>query len=127
MIEYIESTNAPEAIGPYSQAVTCNGLLYTSGQIAIDPQTQTFISGGIKEQTELVINNIGAILKASHSSFDMVIKVTIYLSNLEHFAEVNKIYSDYFTSRPARSTVEVSKLPKDALIEIDCIAEIKLR
>lgn len=124
MIEYIESSNAPEAIGPYSQAVTCNGLLYTSGQIAIDPKTQLFIDGGIKDQTELVIKNIESILKASHSSFDKVIKVTIFLNKLEHFTEVNKIYSEYFTSRPARSTVEVSKLPKNALIEIDCIAQL---
>lgn len=124
MIEYIKCSGAPKAIGPYSQAVTCNGLLYTSGQIAIDPKNQTFIDAGIIEQTELVIDNIGEILKSSNSSFDKVIKVTIFLKNLQDFTEVNKIFSNYFTSKPARSTVEVSKLPNDALIEIDCIAEI---
>lgn len=123
MIEYIESTKAPEAIGPYSQAIKSNGLIYTSGQIAIDPLTQKFNSGDISEQTIQVIKNIDAILTASHSNFDKIIKVTVYLKDLKDFESVNRIYEQYFTNKPARSTVEVNRLPKDALIEIDCIAE----
>lgn len=124
MIEYIESSDAPQAIGPYSQAVICNGLLYTSGQISIDPISQEFISGNIKEQTILVINNLIAILKASHTDLDKVVKTTIFLTDMSNFAEVNEIYGEYFISRPARSTVEVKGLPKNALIEIECICEV---
>lgn len=123
MIEYIESSNAPKAIGPYSQAVICNGLIYTSGQLAIDPETQVFNNGTIEEQTTRVIENLKAILEAAHSSLENVIKVTIFLADMSHFQTVNSIYGSYFTSNPARSTVEVKSLPKNALIEIECIAE----
>lgn len=123
MIEYIESSKAPRALGAYSQGIKCNELLYTSGQIAINPQTQELISGGIEEQTKLVIENISAILKAGNTSLSKVIKTTIFLRDINDFSIVNQIYSKYFTSSPARSTVEVSGLPKGALIEIECIAE----
>ncbi|WP_187759762.1 RidA family protein [Thiospirochaeta perfilievii] len=124
MINYVSTKNAPMAIGPYSQGVINNGLLYTSGQIAIDPKTQKFINGSVEEQTEQVIKNLKGILEECNTSFDKVIKVTIFLTNLDNFDLVNTIYGEYFKSKPARSTVEVSALPKNALIEIECIATI---
>lgn len=122
--EYIKTEKAPQAIGPYSQGIIINNIIYTSGQISIDPKTQEFTNGSIENQTELVINNLIAILEEGGSSINKVIKTTIFLSDMNNFDTVNKIYSSYFTTKPARSTVEVSKLPKNALIEIECIAYI---
>lgn len=124
MNKIISTRQAPKAIGPYSQAIVNNGLVYTSGQISIDPETELFFNGTIEEQTELVIKNLKSILLSAGSDLDKAIKVTIYLKNMDDFDSVNKIYAGYFLSKPARATVEVSKLPKDALVEIDCIAYI---
>ncbi len=122
MRKYIETTNAPKAIGPYSQAVMIDNTLYCSGQIAISPETNEFVGGDIKSQTEQVIKNINAVLKESGMDFNDVIKTTCFLKNIDDFAEFNEIYAQYFVSKPARSTVEVAKLPKNALVEIEIIA-----
>jgi 2-iminobutanoate/2-iminopropanoate deaminase len=121
--EIIKTQKAPLAIGPYSQAIRAENLLFLSGQISINPETNEFIDGDIEIQTEQVLKNIKAILEAGGSSLEDVVKVTIYLRNMEDFALVNKIYSKYFKkSLPARACIEVSKLPKDAKIEIETIA-----
>lgn len=122
MKEYIKTNKAPQAIGPYSQGIIFNNMIFTSGQISIDPDTQEFINGTIEVQTETVIKNLIAILEESGTSIDKVIKTTIFLSDMDNFNKVNEIYGKYFTTKPARSTIEVSKLPKNALIEIECIA-----
>lgn len=124
MNKIVDTKKAPKALGPYSQAIINNGLVYTSGQIAIDPDTQEFVNGNIGEQTELVLKNLGEILLESGSNLTNTVKVNIYLKCIDDFNVVNKIYSKYFTNTPSRSTVEVSSLPKGALIEIDCIAYI---
>ena len=121
----INSSNAPKPIGPYSQAVICNDFIFTSGQIAINPKTNLLVSNDIEEQTNQVLKNLDVILEEAGSSIDSVVKTTIYLIDLNHFSKVNKIYEKFFgKSKPARSTVEVNRLPKDVLIEIDCIASI---
>ena len=126
--EIISTSNAPDAIGPYSQAVKINNIVYLSGQIAINPQTQEFMDESVEVQTKQVLDNIKAVLEAADSSLEMVVKTTIYLTNIDDFSKVNEIYSSYFsTSKPARSTVCVAKLPKGAQIEIDAIAEIIIR
>jgi len=122
-MERIFSKEAPKAIGPYSQAIKVGGLLFCSGQIAIDPKTNEFKSGTIIEETTRVIENLRAVLEQAHSGLEKTIKVTVYLSDIENFTEMNKVYENYFVNKPARSTVEVSKLPKGAKIEIDVIAE----
>ena len=121
----IYTKNAPEPIGPYSQAIQLeNGLIFTSGQIAIDPKTGELIRGGIKEQTRQVIENLKAVLEASESSITMVVKTTVYMKILLQFAEMNEVYAEYFgESKPARSTIEAARLPKDALIMIEAVAE----
>lgn len=124
MKKIVSTENAPQAIGPYSQGTIYNGLVYTSGQISIDPKTQQFIDGDIIEQTSLVLKNLREILLAANSSLDNAVKVTIFLKDMNDFATVNQIYSEYFTTSPSRSTVEVKRLPKDALIEVECIAYI---
>lgn len=122
-MEKIYTGNAPEPIGPYSQAVEVNGLVYTSGQIAINPETDEIVSEKLENQVHQVIKNINEVLKAAETNLKQVVKTTIFLKNMNDFAEVNKIYASYFgESKPARSTVEVSRLPKDVLIEIECIA-----
>jgi len=118
----ITAKEAPEAIGPYSQAIDCGDFVFCSGQIAITPETGKLIEGGISEQTEGVIKNLKAVLKESGCDLNSVVKTTVYLKNIEDFAEMNKVYAEYFTSKPARATVEVSNLPKDALVEIECVA-----
>jgi 2-iminobutanoate/2-iminopropanoate deaminase len=123
--EFISTKNAPSAIGPYSQAVVANGMVYTSGQISIDPKTNEFVAGTVEEQTHQVCKNLDAVLKAANSSIGEVIKATIFVKDLGNFAIVNEIYGSYFTTKPARSTVEVSELPKGALVEIDCVALVK--
>ena len=121
----INTSEAPNAIGPYSQAVRTDKMVYLSGQIAINPKTQQFIDGDIETQTKQVLDNLKAIIEASGSSLESVIKTTIYLTNIDDFPKVNDIYASYFSSgRPARSTVCVLKLPKNAKIEIDAIAEL---
>ncbi|MBR1404843.1 MAG: RidA family protein [Treponema sp.] len=118
----IETQNAPAAIGPYSQAIVVNGLVYTSGQIPINPKTGVIEAEKIEAQTEQAIANIGEILKAAGSDFSKVIKTTCFLKNIADFSAFNAIYEKYFIGKPARSCVEVSALPKNALVEIEVIA-----
>lgn len=121
--EVIKSNKAPAAIGPYSQAIKAAGLIFVSGQIPIDPLTGEIVEGGIEEQTERVLKNIEVILEAANSGIDQAVKTTIYLKDMNDFASVNKIYEKRFSyTSPARATVEVSNLPKNASIEIDVIA-----
>jgi len=121
--EVISTPNAPKAIGPYSQAIRANGFLFVSGQVCFDPATGNLISGGIQDQTEQVIKNLSAILQAAGSGLDRVVKTTVYLKNMSEFAQMNEVYGKFFPSAPpARSTVEVARLPKDVAVEIDVIA-----
>ena len=118
----ISTNDAPQAIGPYSQAMVANGIIYTSGQIALLPDG-TMLSGGVEEQIEQVMKNLSAVLNTGDSSLSHVIKTTIFLVNMDDFAKVNEIYAKYFGEhKPARSTVAVKTLPKNALVEIECIA-----
>jgi 2-iminobutanoate/2-iminopropanoate deaminase len=122
-MKYINSNNAPAPIGPYSQAIEANGFIFTSGQIALDPKTGNIVSGELEAQVHQVIKNLQAVLKEAGSGLSKVVKTTIFLANMNDFSKVNEIYGSYFdSSKPARSTVEVSVLPKNVLIEIDCIA-----
>ncbi|MBD3223267.1 MAG: hypothetical protein GF313_00945 [Caldithrix sp.] len=119
----IQSDKVPAPIGPYSQAIEANGFVFTSGQIALDAATGQLIEGGVEEQTRKVLDNVKAILDAGGIGLNDVVKTTIYLKNISDFSTVNQIYAEYFgESMPARSTVEVSRLPKDVFIEIDCMA-----
>ena len=121
MLEIIATQNAPQAIGPYSQAIKANGVIYTSGQIGLNPQG--ILVEGIETQTRQVLNNLSEILKAGGSSLQQVFKTTVFLSNMEDFALVNAIYAEFFGEhKPARSTVAVKTLPKNALVEIECMA-----
>ena len=125
----VYTKNAPEPIGPYSQGIYVSWdmqkMLYTSGQVAIDPKTGNFINGGIKEQTRQVFENIKALLTEAKSDLSKVIKTTVFIKNMDDFAAMNEVYAEYFgESKPARSTVEVARLPKDALVEIEVIAYI---
>lgn len=123
MRDVISSPDAPQAIGPYSQAIRANGLVFTSGQIAIDPATQQVIAGDVAAQTERVLRNVAAILKAAGTSLENVVRTTVFLKSMNDFAAMNEVYGRYFQSvPPARSTVEVARLPKDVLVEVDVIA-----
>ena len=123
MREVIATDQAPQAIGPYSQAIRAEGLIFTSGQVAIDPATQQVIAGDISSQTDHVLKNLDAILRASGSSLEKVLRCTVFLKNMGEFAAMNEVYGRYFNQAPpARSTVEVARLPKDVLVEIDVIA-----
>ncbi len=123
MREVIATEHAPQAIGPYSQAIRAEGLIFTSGQIAIDPATAQVIAGDVGAQTDRVLKNLAAILQASGSSLEKVLRCTVFLKNMGDFAAMNEIYGRHFKQAPpARSTVEVARLPKDVLIEIDVIA-----
>jgi 2-iminobutanoate/2-iminopropanoate deaminase len=123
MRDVISSKDAPQAIGPYSQAIRANGLVFVSGQVAIDPATQQVIGGDVTAQTHRVLQNLSGILKASGTSLEKVVRTTVFLKNMSEFAAMNAVYGSYFTSAPpARSTVEVARLPKDVLVEIDVIA-----
>lgn len=123
MRDVISTDQAPKAIGPYSQAIRAAGMIFTSGQIAIDPATQQVITGDISAQTDRVLKNLSAVLQASGSSLDKVLRCTVFLKNMGDFAAMNEVYGRYFTQTPpARSTVEVARLPKDVLVEIDVIA-----
>lgn len=122
MKKKIETKDAPQAIGPYSQGVSYNGLCFLSGQIGLYP-TGELVDGGIEEQTKRVFENLKAVLKAEGLTFDNVLKVNVFLKNMHDFTKVNEVYATYFKEPyPARATVEVSRLPKDVLIEIDIIA-----
>ncbi len=126
MQKNIISTNkAPQAIGPYSQAVRFDNLLFVSGQIPIEPKSGEILKGNIKEQTKQILENLNSVLTAGGSSLNNVLRTTIFLTNLEDYAAVNEVYTQFFKeSQPARSTVQVSRLPKDVQIEIDAIAGI---
>jgi len=122
-IKTIETSEAPEAIGPYSQAVATDTMIFLSGQIPLDPKTQEMVSGGIAEQAEQVFKNLEAVLKEAGSGFDKVLKATCYMKDLSQFAEFNEIYGKYLGgTKPARATFEVAGLPKAALVEVDLIA-----
>ena len=126
-MKHISTDAAPAAIGPYSQAVSLptSHLVFTSGQLPIDPATSAFVPGGIAEQTTQALKNLQAVLHASDSSLSHIVKTTVFLKDMNDFAAMNAVYATYFTSNPpARSTVEVAKLPKDALVEIECIGAI---
>ena len=121
--EVIATKDAPQAIGPYSQAIKAAGIVFVSGQVAIDPATGNVISGGIAEQTERVLKNLQAILQAAGTGFEKVVKTTVYLKNMSEFAAMNEVYGKFWKAAPpARATVEVARLPKDVLVEIDVIA-----
>ena len=123
MRDVIATNDAPKAIGPYSQAIKANGFVFISGQIPLDPATQELIHGDVAAQTERVLQNLSGILKAAGSSLQQVVKTSVFLKNMSDFANMNEVYSRYFTQAPpARSTVEVARLPKDVLVEIDVIA-----
>ena len=119
----IKTDGAPKAIGPYEQAIRIDGLVFTAGQIPIDPQTGNFVEGGIAEQTRQVLQNLKAVLEAAGSSMDRVVKATVFLKNMADFPAMNEVYAEYFGgAKPARSTVAVAELPRGALIEIDLVA-----
>ncbi|HLJ87958.1 MAG TPA: RidA family protein [Candidatus Angelobacter sp.] len=119
----VSTPNAPQAIGPYSQAIKANGLVFISGQVAFDPATGNLITGGIEQQTEQVMKNLSAILEASGSAWEKVVKTTVYLKNMSEFAQMNEVYAKFqHTAPPARATVEVARLPRDVSVEIDVIA-----
>jgi 2-iminobutanoate/2-iminopropanoate deaminase len=121
----IATDKAPAAIGPYSQAVKVGNLLFTSGMIPIDPATNTLVEGGIEVQAERALMNVKALLEESGSSLDKVVKTVVFIKDMNDFAKVNEIYAKYFTKDfPARSCVEVARLPKDVLIEMEAIAEV---
>jgi 2-iminobutanoate/2-iminopropanoate deaminase len=123
MRDVIATEQAPKAIGPYSQAIRAQGLIFTSGQVAIDPATQQVVAGDVSAQTERVLKNLAAILQAADSSLEKVLRCTVFLKNMGDFNAMNEVYGRYFKqSPPARSTVEVARLPKDVLVEIDVIA-----
>ena len=119
----IHTNNAPEAIGPYSQAIIVGDLIYTSGQIPINPATGNVEAVGIAEQTEQVCKNLKAVLEAAGSSLEKAVKTTCFLKNIGDFSQFNEVYAKYFTNKPARSCVEVSSLPKGVLVEVEVIAE----
>ena len=121
--EIIQTEHAPQAIGPYSQAVRANGLIFASGQIPIDPQTGQFVAGGITEQTEQVLKNLEAVLEAAGSGLANVVKTTVFLIDMQEFTAMNEVYGRFFKEQPpARATVEAARLPRDARVEIEAIA-----
>src|SRR5687767_8934223 len=123
MNEVISTDKAPGAIGPYSQAIKANGIIFCSGQIPIDPATGNFVSEDIGEQTVQVFKNLQAVLEAAGSGFDKVVKTTVFLADMNDFAAMNEVYGNYFVeNKPARATVQAARLPRDAKVEIDCIA-----
>ena len=123
MKEVIATDRGPKAIGPYSQAIRANGLLFVSGQIALDPSTQLLVAGDIKAQTERVMENLKGIVEAAGSALDRVVRTTVFLADMNEFAPMNEIYGRYFPGQPpARSTVQAARLPRDVRVEIDLIA-----
>ena len=124
MIKKIHTDNAPAAIGPFSQAIVCGNILFTSGQVPINPATGEVEAEGIEAQATQVMKNLDAVLTEAGSSFQKAIKTTCFLKNMEDFAAFNAVYAQYFTEKPARSCVAVKQLPKDVLVEVEVIAEI---
>lgn len=125
MKETISTDRAPGAIGPYSQAVKTGGMIFCSGQIPIDPATGEFVSDDVAEQTEQVLKNLSAVLEAAGSKLGDVVKTTVFLANMDDFAAMNEVYGTYFNdNKPARATVQAARLPRDARVEIDCIAVV---
>ncbi len=124
MSKVVHTTQAPEAIGPYSQAVVAGDMVYTSGQIAIDPSCGEVKAATIEEQTEQVMKNLKAVLEAAGSSLEKAVKTTCFLKNMADFAAFNEVYARYFTGKPARSCVAVAALPKDVLVEVEVIAAL---
>ena len=123
MRDVISTKDGPQAIGPYSQAIRANGFVFVSGQVAIDPATQQVMNGDVATQTDRALKNLSAILQAAGSGLEKAVRSTVFLKNMSDFAAMNEVYGRYFTSTPpARSTVEVARLPKDVLVEIDVIA-----
>jgi 2-iminobutanoate/2-iminopropanoate deaminase len=124
--QIIQTDRAPQAIGPYSQAVKARGLVYASGQIPIDPATGQFVAGGITEQTEQVLKNVAAVLEAAGTGLDRIVKTTVFLADMEEFAAMNEVYARYFTNEPpARATVQAAGLPRNARVEIEVIALVE--
>jgi 2-iminobutanoate/2-iminopropanoate deaminase len=125
MKEIVATASAPQAIGPYSQAVTWNGMAFLSGQIPLDPQTGQIVEADVAAQTERVLQNLKAVLEAAGSSLNKVLKTTVFLKDMNEFGRMNEVYARYFPQQPpARATVEVARLPKDVRVEIDCIAAL---
>jgi 2-iminobutanoate/2-iminopropanoate deaminase len=121
--EIIQTEHAPQAIGPYSQAIKANGRIFASGQIPTDPQTGQFVAGGIVEQTEQVLKNLAAVLEAAGSGLSQVVKTTVFLVDMQEFAAMNEVYGSFFKDAPpARATVQAARLPRDARVEIEAIA-----
>ncbi|KAI7848228.1 endoribonuclease L-PSP [Circinella umbellata] len=119
----VETANAPAALGPYAQAIKVKGFVYTSGQIAIIPATGELVEGGIVEQTKQVLTNLSEVLKASNSNLNKVVKTTVFLKDMNDFVTMNEVYSSFFSEhQPARSAVQVARLPKDVAVEIECVA-----
>jgi len=119
----IQTDHAPAAIGPYSQAIKANGFVFVSGQIPIDPETGEFVSGGVGEQTERVLQNLAAVLQAAGSGLEQVVKTTVFLADMKEFGAMNEVYGRFFTGQPpARATVAAAGLPRDARVEIEAIA-----
>lgn len=122
-MKVVATDSAPKAIGPYSQAIVMNGMVFVSGQIPIDPATGNLVEGPIADQTKQVMSNLSAILEAAGAGFARVVKTTVYLKDMGDFVEMNDVYGSYFPDhKPARATVQVAKLPRDVGVEIDCIA-----
>jgi 2-iminobutanoate/2-iminopropanoate deaminase len=125
MKQTVLTERGPKPIGPYSQAVRANGFLYVSGQVALDPKTGEMVTGEVRQQTERVLENVKGIVEAAGSNLNHVVKTTVFLKDMSDFATMNEVYSRYFTiAPPARSTVQVARLPKDALVEIEVIATL---
>ncbi len=123
--QIIWTDKAPNAIGPYSQAILIGNMIFCSGQIPINPETGEFVSGGVAEQTEQVIKNLSAVLEAAGASLKNVVKTTVFLADMNDFAEMNEVYAKYFKdNKPARATIQAARLPRDAKVEIECIAFI---
>lgn len=124
-MKFVATDKAPKAIGPYSQAVIANGFLYTAGQVSLDPATMNLVEGDVRAQTERVMQNLDAVLKEAGSSFSQVVKTTCFLADMADFAAFNEVYAKWFGDhRPARSTVAVKTLPKNALVEVDLVAMV---
>ena len=125
MKEIISTDNAPGAIGPYSQAVKVGGFVFCSGQIPIDPKTGNFVSEEVSEQTEQVLKNLNAVLEAAETNLNNVVKTTVFLADMNDFTAMNEVYARYFSeNKPARATVQAARLPRDARVEIECIATV---
>lgn len=125
MKEVVSTARAPKAIGPYSQGIKANGLLFLSGQVALDPQTGEFVGSDVRQQTERVFENIKGVLEAAGANLNHVVKTTVFLKDMNDFAAMNEVYARYFAAAPpARSTVQAARLPKDALVEIEVLASL---